>query len=108
MTTAPLTATRSVSRLAMILVALVVLGQLADLLTFAICINTGVPGKEVGALAGVLDSLGPGAVYLLKLIALAALAFGAYALRHRPKFLALLAFVGFFGAFANVTALVTA
>jgi len=42
------------------------------------------------------------------MIALAALAFGAYALRHRPKFLALLACGGFFGAFTNFTAIVTA
>jgi hydrogenase/urease accessory protein HupE len=102
MTTIPLTAIRSVPRLTMILVALVVLGQLADLLTFA------VPGSEVGALGGVLHNLGPGAVYLLKLIALSALAFGAYALRHRPKFLALLASVGFFGAFTNFASFVTA
>jgi hypothetical protein len=108
MTTIPLTAIRSVPRLTMILVALVVLGQLADLLTFAVVIGHSVPGSEVGALGGVLHNLGPGAVYLLKLIALSALAFGAYALRHRPKFLALLASVGFFGAFTNFASFVTA
>jgi hypothetical protein len=33
---------------------------------------------------------------------------GAYALRHRPKFLALLALVGFLGALANFASFVTA
>jgi len=108
MTTISLTTNRSVPRLTMILVALVVLGQLADLLTFAVVIGHSVPGSEVGALGGVLHNLGPGAVYLLKVIGLVALAFGAYALRHRPKFLALLACGGFFGAFTNFTAIVTA
>ncbi len=92
----------------MTLVALVVLGQLADLLTFAVIIGHAVPGSEVGAMGGVLHDLGPGGVYVAKVIALSALAIGAYALRHRPKFLAVLAFVGFFGAFANFTAIVTA
>ena len=108
MTTAPLVAVRSIPRLTMILVALVVLGQLADLLTFAVVIGHSVPGSEVGALGGILHDLGPGAVYLVKVIGLAALAFGAYALRHRPKFLAVLAFVGFLGAFTNFASFVTA
>jgi hypothetical protein len=108
MTTVALTAIRSVPRLTMTLVALVILGQLADLLTFAVVITHGVPGSEVGALGGVLHNLGPGAVYLVKVVGLAALAFGAYALRHRPKFLGLLAFVGFLGAFANSASFLTA
>jgi hypothetical protein len=108
MTTVPLIAGRPVSRLAMGLVTLVVLGQVADLLTFALVIGHQVPGREVGALGGVLHDLGPGAVYLLKAVAITALAVGAYALRHRPKFLALLALVGFLGALANFASFVTA
>jgi hypothetical protein len=108
MTTTALTAIRSVPRLTMTLVALVVIGQVADLLTFAVVIGHAVPGSEVGALGGVLHDLGPGAVYLVKLIGITALAFGAYALRHRPRFLAILATIGFLGAFTNSASFITA
>ena len=90
------------------LVFLVVLGQLLDLATFVVITATGVPGTEAGPLGSVLATLGPGGVIVAKSLAITAIALGAFALRHRSKFLWLLAAVGFFGAFMNTTAILTA
>ncbi len=90
------------------LVLSIIIGQFADLVTFVLVIAAEVPGTEAGPLGSVLVTLGPGAVVLLKLIAIAALGVGGWALRHRTRLLAALTVVGFFGAFMNTLALVTA
>jgi hypothetical protein len=92
----------------MALVLLVVVGQVADLITFMVVIATEVPGTEAGPLGRVLVTLGPVAVVVVKLLAISALGLGALALRHRGRVLALLVAVGFFGALMNTLAIATA
>jgi hypothetical protein len=89
-------------------VLLILVGQFADLFTFTLVIASEVPGTEAGPLGSVLLTLGPGAVVCLKLLAIAALGLGGWALRHRTRLLSILAMVGFLGATMNLLALVTA
>jgi len=88
-----------------IFVALVVMGQLTDLLSFLGDVRLAAPGREVGPIAPLLATFGVGGVVAVKLLALVALGVGAFALRDRRHLLSSLALIGFLGAIANLTAL---
>jgi hypothetical protein len=88
-----------------IFVALVVLGQLTDLLSFVGDMRLAAPGGEVGPLAPLLATFGVGGAIAVKLLALVAIGLGAYALRQRRQLLSSLALIGFLGALVNLTAL---
>ena len=85
-------------------VALVMLGQLADLLSFLGDMRLGAVGREVGPLAPVLATFGVHGVLFVKLAALVAIGLGALALERHPRLLAALALVGFAGAITNLSA----
>ena len=83
--------------------ALVVMSQLADLLTFPIAIAQ--PGRELGVAAVVLEVGGLPLVLAFKSAGLVVVAYLAWRLAHRPRLLAAIALVGFVGAASNLSTL---